>query len=356
MQAYIVTTFIGCFGMEDSKIIAFRHFPKDVEKIAARLKLSESELIEEEKELVKELTKKGYKELFFSFRKSGVKLVDNKAEQFVKENLLRLAVEHKFVKDQTEFNQLFSKVNIELTRLKIKKAIERDNLIIQVNGALDEIDKSLNVFTERLREIYGLHFPEIDRIVTDHEKFSKLVEKFGLREKIEDPELKQFAKKSMGMDFREEDIKAAQAFASEIISLFKLRGELTKYLEKNLKEIAPNLTEIAGPMLTAKLISKAGGLEKLARMASSTIQLLGSERALFRFLHGKGKIPSPKYGYIVTHSLVQNSPPELRGKVARLLASKLSIAAKMDYFSKEYKADKLKKELQERVKEILSSK
>lgn len=356
MRAYIVTTFIGCFGVEDSKVISFKPFPKDPEKIAEKLKLSEIEIIDEEKKLQKELLLKEYAEIIFSAKKPGVKKAEpgNRVEQWVKENLRKLALDYKFVKDQIEFNQLLTKVNIELTKIKIKKAIGRDNLLIQVNGAIEELDKSINIFVERLREIYGLHFPEMDRIVTDHERFSKLVEKFGSREKIEDQELKQFVKKSMGMDFREEDVRAVQAFAGEINRLFKLRNELRKYLDKNLKEVAPNFTELAGSMLATKLISKAGGLEKLAKMPSSTVQLLGSEKSLFRFLHGRGK--SPRFGLIFYHPLIQKTPEEYRGKIARLLASKLSIAAKMDFYSKEYKGDNLKKELEERVKKILSSK
>ena len=75
---------------------------------------------------------------------------------------------------------------------------------------------------------------------------------------------------------------------------------------------------------------------------------------MFRFLRGKGK--SPKHGIIFVHPLIQNAPKKLRGKIARVLASKLSIAAKLDYFSKEYRADKLKKELDERIKEIFGGK
>lgn len=357
MRAYIITTFIGCFGIdEENKIISFKPFPKDPEKIAEKLKLSEVEIIEEEKQIQQELWKKGYKQFIFSVRKADVKHVEpgNKAEQFIKENLRKIAIEKKLVKDQIEFNQLLTKVNLELTKVKIKKAIERDSLIIQANGAIEELDKSINIFVERLREFYSLHFPEMDRIVRDHEKFAKIIEKFGSREKIEDPELKQFAEKSMGADFKEEDIKILQLFAGRILELYKLRKELSKYLENLLKEVAPNFSELAGPMLAAKLIAKAGGLEKLAKMPSSTVQLLGAEKALFRFLRGKGK--SPRFGLIYSSPLIQNAPEKLKGRVARVLASKLSIAAKMDYYSKEYKADKLKQELQERVKEILSSK
>jgi len=88
-------------------------------------------------------------------------------------------------------------------------------------------------------------------------------------------------------------------------------------------------------------------------MPSSTIQLIGAEKALFRFLRGKGK--SPKHGYIYLTPYIQNAPRKKRGKIARLLAAKLTIAARVDYYSKgkEFVADKLKKELDEKVKEVL---
>jgi len=356
MRAYIVTTFIGCFSLDEkNKIISFKQFPKDPEKIAERLKISEVELIEEEKQLMSQLWKKGYKEFVFGARKQGVKHVEpgNKAEQFIRENLRKLAIEKKFVEDQVEFNQLLTKVNLELTKVKIKKAIERDRLVIQTIGAIEELDRSINIFIERLREFFSLNFPEMDRIVSSHEKYAKIVEEFGSREKITDPELKQFAEKSMGTDFKEEDIKAVQLFAKRILELYELRESLSKYLEGLLKEVAPNFSELAGSMLAAKLIAKAGGMERLAKMASSTIQLLGSEKALFRYLHGKGK--SPRFGILATHPLVQNAPEKLKGKVARVIASKLSIAAKIDFYSKEYKGKEMKKELQEKIEEILSS-
>jgi len=357
MRAYIITTFIGVFGVnEKNKIISFIAFPKNPEKIAEKLRLAGSEIIEEEKNLQTELWKKKYKQFIYSVRKPRAKHAEpgNKAENFIKENLRKIAIGKKIVKNQVEFNQLLTKVNIELTKVKIKKAIERDRLVIQAIGAIEELDKSINIFVERLREFYSLHFPEMDRIIKDHEKFAKLIEKFGSREKIEDPELKKFTEKSMGADFKEEDIKTVQLFAGRILELYRLRKNLSDYLKKLVKEVAPNFSELADPMLAAKLIAKAGGLKKLARMASSTLQLIGAEKALFRHLRGRGR--SPRFGLIFNHHLIQNAPEKLKGRLARVLASKLSIAAKMDYYSKEYKGDKLKKDLEKRVREILKSK
>lgn len=357
MRAYIVTTFVGSFALdENKKVVAFKPFPMNPKIAAEKLKYSELETIDEEKNLMKELWKKGFKEFIFSYRKQGAKHVEpnNDYEKYLKENLRKITIDKKIFKDQTEFNQFLTKVNLEMTKVKLKRSVERDNLIIQANGALEELDKSINVMAERLREWYGLHFPEMDRNIKDHTKYATVIEKFGGREGIEEEELKDLAKESMGIELEDEDILIVRQFADKILANYKLRDDIAKYLDKILKKIAPNTREIAGPMLAAKLIAKAGGLDKLARAPSSTIQLLGAEKALFRFLHGKGK--SPKFGIIFNHPLIQNAREDDKGKIARLIAAKISIAAKIDYYSHDDRSAGLKKDLQEKVKETMSSK
>lgn len=356
MKAYLVPTIIGVFALdENNKVLLFRQFSKDPAVAAEKLKTSEIEMIDDEREVRDALGKKGFREFIFGYRKSGVRHVEpnNPAEQFIRDNLRRLALEQKFAKDQVEFNQFFTKAAIELAKVQIKRAVQRDSLIVQVNGALEDLDKSINIYMERLREWYGLHFPEMDRAISNHEKFATLVSKFGKRDNISDSEIEQFKKGSMGADFSDDDLQMMQEFATKILEMYKLREDMTKYVETVLKQVAPNLLDLAGVPLATKLIAKAGGLEKLSRMPSSTVQLIGAEKALFRFLHGKGK--SPRHGIIFSHPFIQGAPDRKRGKIARLLASKLSIAAKLDYYSKEYKGDKMKRELQEKVKNILSS-
>ena len=342
-KAFVITTFIGTLAINDgNKVVGFRLIGE--KEIPEKLLRAKEELIEEEKELMEELKKEGFEVIKGNEEK----------ENWVKENLFEIAKELKVVKDRIEFNSLISRIGAEIARLSIKKAIKKDDLILHANNAIEELDKVINVFIERLRDWYSLHFPELEKAIKDHEKFVKLVVNYGDRKNFENTEFEDLAKKSMGADFSLADLKIIKLFSQNILNLFSLRKKLSSYLEKTLKEIAPNLTEIAGPTLAAKLIAKAGSLEKLAKLPSSTIQLIGSEKALFRFLRGKGK--SPKHGIIFVHPLIQNAPKKLRGKIARVLASKLSIAAKLDYFSKEYRADKLKKELEERIKEIFGGK
>jgi nucleolar protein 56 len=338
-----VTTNIGCFGVDEKdEILAYVKFPSNAEKIVKLLEKSREGRIPQEDKIEKELAKKGYKDI----KKKDIPSIGSK--------LRTLAIENKFVKSPVEFNQLMSKINIIQTKKDIKTAIGRDQLIMQANNSIEEMDKSINIMMERLREWYGLHFPEMNRTVSDHKKYAKLVQQFGARASFKDPNLSHFKESSMGADFTKDDIKATQELATQIIALFKMRDDTIEYMEKLLKEIAPNTNEVAGSALAAKLISSAGGLEKLARMPSSTIQLLGAEKALFRHLHKRGK--SPKHGVIINHQYLKNAPIKSRGKIARLIAAKISIAAKMDFYSKKYNGKEMKKELETKIKEISSKK
>ncbi|MBI2084182.1 MAG: hypothetical protein HYT70_01015 [Candidatus Aenigmarchaeota archaeon] len=341
MKAYLVKTLIGIFAVDERrKVILFRPYSKNPEEIASKFLSEDSD---EFRQVKQEVSRKGIKDIIEN---------DKSIAEFVNQNLLKYAMENNFAKSNIEFNQLLTQINLEISKQKVKKATGRDNLIIHTVNAIDEIDRAINIFVERLREMYGLHFPEMDRAVADHEKFAKFVEKFGSKELIEDGDLKQLARHSMGMEFTKQDVEMSRTLAGNIVKLYEIRKFASNYLSNILKEIIPNFSALAGDIVAARLVAKAGGLERLARMPSSTIQLLGSEKALFRFLKSRKKSKSPKYGIIYNHPLIQNAPDEKRGKIARLLASKLSIAARIDYYSKEYKADQMKKELEKKVKEI----
>ena len=340
MQAYLVKTFIGIFALDEKrKIISFKPFPKDPRTVATKLMEEEpDELMELKNEFKNSLT------------------ADREIENFVKQNLRRYAIEYKFVTDPIEFNQFLTKANSELSKLKIRSSGTRDSLVIHTNNTIEELDKTINIFIERLREWYSIHFPEMDRMIENHEKFARLIETFGDRKNINEKSLDQLKERSTGTDFTEDDINAVKLFASNIVKLYEFREALSKYLNSLLREVAPNFVSLAGDVIAAKLIAKAGGLERLSRMPSSTIQLLGSEKALFRFLKSHGRSKSPKYGLIFNHPLIQNAPANKQGKIARLLASKLSIASRIDYYSKTYSGDQMKKDLEMKVKHLLSSK
>jgi RNA processing factor Prp31 len=50
-----------------------------------------------------------------------------------------------------------------------------------------------------------------------------------------------------------------------------------------MQDVAPNLAVLIGEMVGARLISHAGSLTNLAKYPASTVQILGAEKALFRY-------------------------------------------------------------------------
>jgi nucleolar protein 56 len=141
-----------------------------------------------------------------------------------------------------------------------------------------------------------------------------------------------------------------QGVARALLTLYNTRNNLERYLEKTMKEIAPNIDKLVGSTLGARLLAKGGGLKNLAKKSSSTIQVLGAEKALFRSLR-TGTDP-PKHGLIFQHNQVHKPPRWQRGKIARALASKLAIAARLDAYGGRYRGEELSDSFDERVKEI----
>jgi nucleolar protein 56 len=245
-------------------------------------------------------------------------------------------------------------------RKKVKIAISsRDNLLIQSVSTVDELNKVSNLLFERLTEWYGMYFPEfklgdnakyVEGVMVIDKKnldMAKLTAVFG-------PQAQSIADKaraSVGTDLSDADLLQARTIALQVKSLWKLRDEIEAYEAKVAREMCPNLSHIAGPELAAKLVAQAGGLQRISMFPASTIQVLGAEKALFK--HLKSGSRPPKHGLIFQHALVGKSPRHVRGKIARSLAAKLTIASKADAISHNFIAEKLKASFEANVKRIM---
>jgi len=251
-----------------------------------------------------------------------------------------------FFKNREYFSE-FHKKNLELTKKSIKESVNNGLFIVQTASSIGEIDKTLNLLTKRLREWYSLYNPEASDKIKEHEKFALLIAKKSKSQLLK--ELNVDEKDSFGADLREKDISVILLLAAQINSFYALRAHYENYLKELEKETCPNLATILGVTMAAKLIEHTGSLKRLAEMPASTLQVLGAEKALFRHMRNKKNRP-PKFGLIHEHQLIQKSKREMYGKVARALADKASIAARVDYFRGKFIGDKLKKELIEKFK------
>lgn len=263
-----------------------------------------------------------------------------------------------------EYEEVRRKVSIEIAARKISESSSTlDMSIVQAVNLLDETDKCINLLISRLREWYGLHFPELWDKVQRNERYLSLVARLcdrsrftpenlkevGIPDRLAD-EISKLAKDSSGAPL-ETSLPQIKALAETIIMLSKRGEETAKFLEGAMELEAPNLKALVGASIGARLVAQAGGILNLAKMPSSKIQVLGAEKALFRSMK-TGSRP-PKHGTIFQHAAIHGSPRRLRGKAARALAGKIAIAARIDAFSGEFQGDRIGEEFEMRMKQLL---
>ena len=278
-------------------------------------------------------------------------------------NLFPLFVQSGFFSSEEEISNFLQKFSIEYSKQQIRDVSGQEDLqIIEGINSLDELDKAINILMARINEWYGLHFPELENLVKDSNEYFKFVSLGLNRSSITEKDLVSFsfsekkldaifsaAQDSKGGEINSKDLSIISILSENVINLVKVRDKMLNYINDLMNNVAPNLSAIAGPTIGARLIAKSGGLMKLAKLPSSTIQVLGAEKALFRSLKS-GSRP-PKHGIIFQHDKVHSSPKWQRGKIARSLASKIAIAARIDVFRGSKEID-IEHSLDERYREI----
>jgi nucleolar protein 56 len=249
------------------------------------------------------------------------------------------------------------------SKAKLREYASKPDLqVIQSVQALDEVDRTVNILEARIKEWYGLHFPELERILESNDTYARFVINIGRRDSISIEELEKLgiskvkidrlldlSSKSKGSNIQTSDMHSLTILAKETIRLSSVREKLANYVERTMELVAPNITSVAGATIGARVIAKAGDLEKMARLPASTIQVLGAEKALFRSLRS-GSRP-PKHGILFQHQAVHTAPKWQRGKIARSLAAKMAIAARIDLYRGSVE-DGLKIGLDSRFEEI----
>ena len=284
-------------------------------------------------------------------------LVENDlAYKFLRKNIRKYANDFGF--SDKEFNLFMSEFCFLFSKKNMK--IERDKFLIQATKSLDDMNKILSLCYERVEEWFGLHYPELNSSKLD--LVEKII-KYGNRQNLQ--KIKRFSESSKSQNLSEDfpnfensvgvqlskyDEQAIKEFCLMIKEINDKKIKIENYIEKSIKEIMPNFSSIVEPILSANLLSLAGSIKKLSRMPASSIQLLGSEKALFRHLKKKGK--APKYGILFIDKRIQDAPDNKKGKIARLISSKLMIACRIDAYSKRDCSEKLKKELEKEVSSI----
>lgn len=319
---FIYSSCIGTFLFSESYEISEKIFFSDV--ISASRKLEQGEWTDEEKKLVNSA---GGKILFLGFKKEKITGVVFTSDIKKLEAASRQLQQH---------DAKISEAIMKIAKSKVKDSVQSDELIIQAASSMQELDKAASMLSKRLREWYGLKNPELASGISDNARFVKEV-------------LQDSGKSEMGAEIAAEDEAEMKELAEEVVKLLIIRAKTEKYIEKRMKDVCPNLLAVAGAAIGAKMLESAGSLRRLAMLPASTVQLLGAESAMFKFLRKKSK-KMPRFGILHEHKVIATALENKKGKAARLLADRISIAARVDYFKGKFVGDRLLREIEEKTR------
>ena len=347
MECYITYCVKGFFAFnKENELISQKLFPED-EIINRLAEINDKKIVKEELELINELSN-DYDEIIIE---SNKRLSDYDNDKIAIETpnqageYLRGHYEE-FGLNNNELSKIYQ--NLAIYKIK-KESASEDKHLIQAVNSIDEIDDAISKLIERIREWYALYFPEMD-VIKNNETYIRLISQNKTKEEILKAKPEAFPKDFIDIedDINPIDLEIMNNYANSIYELQKSRKNIEDYIDQKMNALAPNLRLLVGSTLGAKLISHAGGIKRLAMYPSSTVQIMGAEKALFR--HLKSGDRPPKYGLIYQHPQVRGAKWWNRGKIARMLAGKISLAVRRDVFTKtidENVADEFKQKVEE---------
>jgi nucleolar protein 56 len=235
------------------------------------------------------------------------------------------AVESGFAESESDYYDSLREATVAATREAVTERERADDQqLVHAVRAMDDTARTANELAERLAEWAGSLFDDPGTGIDG-------------------------ARTVAGIEPADPTEERAVSLAERVVDLADERDDLEHYIRERAPTVYPNLSEMAGPVLATRLVALVGGLESLAKKPSGTVQVLGAEDALFA--HLRGHAPSPKHGIIFTHEYVRGTRREDRGSAARAFAGKLTIAARIDHYSGDYRPE-LHAELRDRIETI----
>ncbi|CAL9242775.1 unnamed protein product [Arabidopsis halleri] len=236
---------------------------------------------------------------------------------------------------------------------KVEHALEKDKevrgtdpeykLILDCNKLSVDIENEIVIVYNFIRDKYGRKFQELESLIHDPIDYARVVKKIGNETdltlvNLEDLLLLQpatiisvslTALTTKGNPLPDDVLQKTLDACDRALNLDSARKKVLDFLESKMGCIAPNISAIVGSAIAAKLMGTAGGLTALAKMPACNVLVLGHKR---KNLDGFSTVTSSqsRVGYLEQTEIVQSTPPGLRMRASRLLASKSTLAARVD--------------------------
>ncbi|XP_026193256.1 U4/U6 small nuclear ribonucleoprotein Prp31 homolog [Cyclospora cayetanensis] len=256
--------------------------------------------------------------------------------------------------EQPRFIKLLEQAR-ELTPQAVAASGEELALIEECNQLVIDIDTDILAVHRFIRDIYSMKFPELESIVQAPLEYIAVVHRIQNQTDLTQVDLSDLLPSPMimaltvaaslsisgsagsnaanaGRRLPEEDLEKAITAAKEALALAERRKEVLQYLESRMSLVAPNVSAILGAALTARLLTKVGCLQSLAKMPAQNIMLVGSQKKGSLSLSTKGGASNAFSSLLCSSDLLIMTPPAYRKKALRLLAGKVALAARVDVY------------------------
>ncbi|MEC9174460.1 MAG: hypothetical protein VX804_05280 [Candidatus Thermoplasmatota archaeon] len=240
------------------------------------------------------------------------------------ESLVILSAPRGWPELQKEDIMLMEQAALILARRGIAQAAgDGDRRLEHLVHSVEELRAAWTTMDSRVVEWAGLFLIDLDldserksisKAVASAENFSALISDLELENPLFSPS--------------KEEWSAIHGSAVTAVEMSARINETETAIRKQVEDYLPSLSLLLGPLLAARLCVAAHGRSRLSRLPSSTVQVLGAEKAFFA--HLRTGSPPPKHGMIFQHPWISRSPRWVRGKISRMLAGKASIAVRID--------------------------
>lgn len=215
-------------------------------------------------------------------------------------------------------------------------------LIVEANNINVDIEDEIGTIHKFVKEKYAKRFPELESLVVNSLEYLNAVRELGNDvDKVKNSEalamiltqatimvVSVTASTTQGTLLTEEELDAIEEACKMAQDLNATKIRILEYVESRMSFIAPNLSCIVGASTAAKLMGVAGGLTNLSKMPASNVLLIGKQKKTMIGMAQTSMLPHT--GYIYNCEIVQEAPPDLRAKAARIVACKATLAARVD--------------------------
>ncbi|KAL1483194.1 hypothetical protein MTO96_013090 [Rhipicephalus appendiculatus] len=221
------------------------------------------------------------------------------------------------LRDSEELGRVMSEIKQKVHHTRKEEVtgpVEADpeyQLIVEANNLAVEIDNEINIIHKFTRDNYQKRFPELESLVPGALDYVLTVKELGnsLEKAKNNRSAAEFSDTCHHHGRQRDSFNDTGALE---LNDFKL--EIYSYVESRMSFIAPNLSQIVGASVAAKLMGVAGGLTNLSKMPACNVLVLGAQK---RTLSGfSSTAVMPHTGFVYYTDIVQNTPADLRRKAS----------------------------------------